>query len=326
MKRRNWIPLLLSLLLTLSLLAGCGSTAKEEAIEDNSVSQESAFDTNADRTPSEAPMAEEAGQDAAAPAVPAPKQDTKLIYRGSLELESTQFDDALKKLEDLVQHCGGYLESSNVYDRGNGYRSAEYVARVPADRYSEFFSQAGSVCHVLWKNEETENITRQYYDTVGRLKTQQTKLARLQDLLAKADSMEDIIALESAISETESVIESLSGELRYSDDLVNYSTVNISLQEVYKLSNTQEPAEDFGDRIGSSFAAGMKNFLNGMEDLLVWLAYNWLWIGLLVVILVLIHVLRKKWKARTPASRSEKKRRSRKQSKTEPPANPPQAP
>ena len=57
--------------------------------------------------------------------------------------------------------------------------------------------------------------------------------------------MEDIITIESAISETEYQIESLSGTLRHYDALVDYATIHISLQEVYRLSNVEEPAESF---------------------------------------------------------------------------------
>ena len=48
-----------------------------------------------------------------------------------------------------------------------------------------------------------------YYDNEARLTTQRTKLERLQELLSKAEAMEDIITIESAISETELQIEYL---------------------------------------------------------------------------------------------------------------------
>ena len=50
----------------------------------------------------------------------------------------------------------------------------------------------------------------------------QIKLERLQKLLAQAENMEDIITIESAISETEWNIEDLSGTLRHYDALVDF--------------------------------------------------------------------------------------------------------
>ena len=61
------------------------------------------------------------------------------------------------------------------------------------------------MCHVVYMSSSAENITEAYYDTDSRLKTAQIKLERLQNLLANADNMADIITIESAISETEYV-------------------------------------------------------------------------------------------------------------------------
>lgn len=97
---------------------------------------------------------------------------------------------------------------------------------------------------MTWQNTELQNITETYYDTDGRLKTQQIKLERLQKLLAQAENMEDIITIESAISETEWNIEDLSGTLRHYDALVDFATVTVSLQEVYKYSDTEELPEE----------------------------------------------------------------------------------
>ena len=58
----------------------------------------------------------------------------------------------------------------------------------------------------------------------------------------------DIITLESAIAETELQIERLTGTLRKYDALVDYATVNLQLQEVYRLANTEEPVKGFGSR------------------------------------------------------------------------------
>lgn len=114
--------------------------------------------------------------------------------------------------------------------------------------------------------------------------TQQTKLERLQNLLAQAENMEDIITIESAISDTELEIEQLTGTLRHYDSLVDFSTVYITLQEVYQLSNVEEPATSFGSRVGTAFASGWRGFVSTLESLAVALAYGWVWLLLLAVI------------------------------------------
>ena len=283
MKRRwNW---LLTAVLAVSLLTGCGGAGMKA---ENSTS-EATMDMAAPEMsmPMEPAATEEAFDSGAGAEVQRQQiQGEKLIYTANLEMETTEFDQATAAIQQLTASCGGYFESSSVSSWGRGYRDASYTVRVPAERYGDFLARAGELCHVLNKQEYTENVTEAYYDVDGRLKTQQTKLERLQELLARAESMEDIITIESAISDTEAQIESLSGQLRRYDALVDYSTVNVHVNEVYKLSNVEEAPTTFWSRLSGAFADGWRSFTDGMEDLAVGLAYSWMWLLLLAVIVV----------------------------------------
>ena len=226
-----------------------------------------------------------------------PEAQQKLIYTAYLEMESTSFDETVEALADLTRECGGYFSNSSVRNYNSGYRSASYTIRIPADRYEDFLTQAGELCHVLHRNSSAEDVSEQYYDTEGRLKTQQTKLERLQELLKQAKNMEDIITIESAISETEMQIEYLSGTLRRYDALVDYATVNLQLQEVYRLANTEEPVKGFGSRFITALKSGWTNFVDDTEDFLVDLAYSWMWLliwAVIIFVVVRVIVRRKK--------------------------------
>lgn len=307
MRGRRWGSWLLVLALTAALLSGCGAAGESAAATADTASGNWAEAPMADQTEAVAEEMGMAGTDGVR-SEPATDQ-SKLIYTGNLELETTEFDAVLEGLTALVEESGGYVESSSVRNRGSGYRSADYTVRVPAERYGDFFSRAGELCHVVWKNEEVQNVSEDYYDTAGRLKTQQTKLERLQELLGRAESMEDIITIESAISETEAAIESLSGQLRHYDALVDYATVYLSVQEVYKLSGTEEPATGFAGRLGAAFASGWQGFLNLLESLAVALAYGWVLVVVLAAAaLVAVRTLRRRRRREEPEKKPDDKR------------------
>lgn len=294
MKRRLF-AMALTLMLVLSL-AACGSSYKNGS------------EATMPMAPMEAPMTEEmeGSYDASYgdSAMGSPMDvlaDQKLIYTANLSLETTSFDEAVKALTDLTNDCGGYFENSTVGDRGSGYSWANYTIRVPAKQFQSFLDQAGEVAHLTWCNTNQENITEVYYDTQGRLETQKIKLERLQELLRQAKAMEDIISLESAISETEWQIDNLSGTMRHYDALVDYSTINVDLNEVYRLSNTEIAPLTFGQRLGNALSEGLRNFGDGMEDLAVALAYSWLWIVLLAVILIAVWNVVRKVRRKRPA-------------------------
>ena len=211
-------------------------------------------------------------------------ENAKMIYTARMEVETTAFDTADADLRTLVEVLGGYFEQAAVHDYGSGYRSGDYKVRIPADQFQPFLDRVGTLCHVTYQEQTSENVSEAYYDAESRLATQRTKLERLQNLLAQAENMEDIITIESAISDTELEIERLTGTLRQYDALVDYATVHLSLQEVYQLSNVEEPATSFASRMGAAFASGWRGFVGTLESLAVALAYGWVWLLLLAAV------------------------------------------
>lgn len=204
------------------------------------------------------------------------ERGVKMVYTASIEMQTLEFDKAAQEIAALVERAGGYFEQKSLSNYSSGYRHASYTVRVPAGQFSDFCAQVGTLCHVTWQTDAAENISEQYYDTQSRLETAQIKLDRLQELLQKAESMEDIITIESAISETEYEIESLSGTMRHYDALVDYATVTLELSEVYRLSGTEDAPRSFGEKLANAFADGLAATGQALEDFAVWLAYSWL--------------------------------------------------
>ena len=290
--KKKLLALLTALLLL--LLTACGSVGSDRAPSDANYAS-----ANTDSAPqAPVPLPEEGGwgesvafdapQDASGSALPA---NTKVILTGELELETKEFDDAVQALDELVTELGGWYESRSV-NQGSRYRSVYATIRVPAQNFSALMDRAGEAAHKVSANDGQQDISEVYYDSEARLSTQRTKLERLQTLLAQAESMEDIIALESAISETELQIEYLTGSLRKYDSLVNYSTVNLSLREVYRLSTDQEGPLTFGQRLGDAFITGLQRGIDNLEDLTISVARNWvsllLWAAVIAAAVLLI--------------------------------------
>ena len=293
MKRgRRWAAAMLAVWMVLAL-AGCGASSGAAAEATASVSMADSADAAggygmSNGTAMPAAVEEAAETDAGEAGDSGTIQERKMIHRAELELETTDFDQAVADLADLTERMGGYYESSTVADRGSDYRWANYTIRVPADQYSAFLDQTGTLCHETWRNTTQDDVSEAYYDVQGRLTTQRVKLERLQALLEQAENMEDIITIESAISETQESIDRLSGSLQHYDSMVDYATVYITLNEVYQLSTVQETPAGFAQRLGNAFASGWRGFLTGMESLVVALAYGWMWILLLAVIVAVV--------------------------------------
>ena len=225
--------------------------------------------------------------DASGSTVPA---NTKMILTGELELETKEFESAVQAVDALVKELGGWYESRSI-NQGGSRRSINATVRVPANNFTALMERAGEVAHKTYANDRQQDVSEAYYDNEARLTTQRTKLERLQTLLAQAENMEDIIALESAISETELQIEYLTGSLRKYDNLVDYATVSLSLWEVYRLSTDQEIPRTFSERLGDAFITGLERGIDNLEDFSIGVARNWMSLLILAAVIWVIVLL-----------------------------------
>ena len=299
---------ILALLLVVSILTGCGGAAMNSATSDSAPQENGmaggmnydkgdydydyGYDNGWVTEESKAEMPQAPGSSMTGSDVSnSPLENAKIIYTADMTLETRDYDQASAALTALVSSVDGYFESREL-NQGGTYRSVYCVIRVPASRFTEFLEQAGEVAHMTYRNEYSQNVSEAYYDLEVRLTTQRTKLSRLHELLAKADNMADIITIESAIADTELQIEYLTGSLRKYDSLIDYSTVNLSLREVYRLSNEDVTPVTFGERLASAFQRGLDRGIDNLEDFVISIARNWLtlivWAVIIAVAVVLI--------------------------------------
>ncbi len=322
---KRGLALFLAALLAALTLTACGGSAGAPAAGDSSPSsagesQTAYDDAGGDNWKAEvrefgfdAPAETTGGSPAEPEAAPNEPQkedrlaNAKMVYTASIQAETQDYDACTAALEELVIKLGGYLEYASSDSHGDGSRSASYTVRVPAKEFRGFLKTVGEISHVTSQDQNAENISERYYDTESRLETQKTKMERLQTLLSKAENMEDIIDLENAISETEYQIEQLTGSLRHYDSLVDFATIDVRLREVLRLTTVEEAPPTFGSRLGNAFTDGLRGFGDFLQDVAVYLAYNWTWMVLLALVILLVVKVSK----RRQAQRGETFRQSR---------------
>ena len=211
----------------------------------------------------------------------------KIVRNASLRVETLEFDKLLETLTGRTAELGGYIESNSVSGRGyyqsKALRTAELVLRIPADKLDTFLNDVDGACNVLSRNENVSDITDTYVDTEARLSSLRTEYDTLLDLLARAETLDEIIMLQDRLSQVRYEIESYEARIRSYDSLVSFSTVRIDVSEVER-ETVVEP-ETFGQEISRRFSESLESVGNGFRDFAVW------FIGNLPELLVLLFFL-----------------------------------
>ena len=196
----------------------------------------------------------------------------KIIQYLDYEIETLDFGQSVTALESLCSELGGYIQDSyrsGERINGSGLRHASYTLRIPVDQLEAFKKGTDQIGTVASYSTSTENVTEQYYDIETRLKSLRTQEERLLKLMEKSETLTDVIELENALSEVTYEIESLTGSLRRYDSLVEYSTVNVSLDEVVRYTEQQEVPRTLWDRIRQQFSTSLSGLADFGQDFLV---------------------------------------------------------
>lgn len=273
------LSLLLALLMTLSLCA-CGAS-KSMAYESITSEAPAAMYMSAD-TAAEADyggFAVAGGANAAGEAgSDAPEADpSKIIYSADATVETTDFDGSIAKLLALVEQNKGWIEASSMSGanyrsiaRGSSYnRSASYTLRIPSDKFELLMGSLSEIGNVPYSHTYTENVTSQYYDTQARLTAYQTQETRLLEMMEKAETVSDVIAIEEKLTELRYQIESLQSTLKNWDRQVSYSTICLEVMEVSEY--TPEPQQSYGQELWQALTGAFRDLGQFFKDLLVFL-------------------------------------------------------
>lgn len=163
----------------------------------------------------------------------------KIIKNAELSLEVVDFEGSFNFLLKMAEEMGGYVEVSSVYTRK--YRAAEEekefreghaVLRIPADRFNMAIGEITSLGKVIGQSVTGSDVTLQYMDVKARLESKQVQEERLLEILGKASKIEDILRIENELNRVRAEIEMYMSQLKNWDNLVQYSTVRVTMKEV----------------------------------------------------------------------------------------------
>ena len=266
---RRTLCMLLALWMLLAL-TGCGSAAKSEAMDMNAAAD--VFYEAPMETMASAKLEAESGSGSVLPT------DRKLIRTIRMEAETEDLTTLLEGLTARIAELGGYVEAKNLHNGSaySGYRrrSLSMTVRIPADQADSFISQVGEKANVVSSTESVDDVTLQYVDTESQVKALETEQARLIDLLAQAESLEDILKIEDRLTDVRYELERYASYLRTLENQVSYATVYLNITEVKEYTPVIEEEPTMWQRITEGFGRSIRDIVDGVKEFFIWVMVN----------------------------------------------------
>lgn len=204
--------------------------------------------------------------DAAAPPIDKiEKQEViqaKIIKNGRIGLRVEELEKTKLHIDTLTKNYGGYYDNESF---NNTDWESSYILkiRIPYARFEKFVSDIESGDGELqYKEIDAQDVTDQFIDLETRLENKRNYLKRYNDLLRKANSVKEILEIEEKIRVLEEEIESTTGRLKYLGDLVDYSTLDLTISKKKDFKYNPVNRDKFSEKLKQSLSKGWFGFVN----------------------------------------------------------------
>ncbi|MBQ4531376.1 MAG: DUF4349 domain-containing protein [Lachnospiraceae bacterium] len=312
--KRKVVKSLGILMATIILMTGCGVSNNKENATESKMATEDAYEESYEEYGTEEIAEEEMADNGISYEEGATDTETleeettsynqgdrKLIKTIDMELETLEYEKTITYIEKRVTKLGGYVESSSldgssIYDDYYGNRYGELKVRIPKEQADEFVKGIDENTNIKRKSESTEDITLSYVDAESHKEALKVEQKRLIAIMKKAETVEEIISLESRLSEVRYEIEKYESKIRTYDNLVDYTTINIYVSEVQEI--TEAPKITAMERMAEGFTESVNDIIKGMKEFVIGfvsaLPYLVVWGIVIGVILIVIRKILKR--------------------------------
>jgi len=217
---------------------------------------------------------------------PAP-EDLLIIKTGDMTLQVTGIDPALTAANQQITALGGYVSASERSGDGDS-AFARVTFRIPADRWDEALAGLRGLGEkVLDEHTGTQDVTGQVVDLGARIKNLQATEAALQEIMARATAIKDVLAVQAELTQVREQIERLTAEKGGLEEQAAYSTMTVGFQlkptPVLTVQENYDPATEV-----DAASASLVSILQALATAGIWFAIVWVPIILALVVIGLI--------------------------------------
>ncbi|MEO3753867.1 DUF4349 domain-containing protein [Streptomyces sp. B6B3] len=267
-RRRRMTTLFALPLAGLLALTGCTSGANEDSGDGESAARAAEGGAGGDAAaPDEASRSEGAADaDAAASDTMPDLSPEHLIRTASLTVLRDDVAAGHAEAVALAQRAGGYVGSESTDRDADGDARSTLTLLVPQERYEEVLSEISGLGELVEREVNTEDVTDQVVDVESRIATQEESVRRVRALMDEAESISDIVALETELSTRQADLEALRSQQESLRGQTAMATITLELREpqASPRRDEEEGDESAAPSIGGALSGGWHAFVTSL--------------------------------------------------------------
>lgn len=153
-----------------------------------------------------------------------------VISTGEITVRAADIDRARTEAMRLVGVWGGIVaDEKTTSDRRGRAQESTLTLRVPSPRFSEALTALGRLGKVEQQSRSSEDVTTQVIDNDARVRAADRSIRTVEDLLARATKLGEVISIESDLARRQADLDSLKSQQKWLADQTSLSTVTVTL-------------------------------------------------------------------------------------------------
>ncbi|MBV9291269.1 MAG: DUF4349 domain-containing protein [Frankiales bacterium] len=228
--------------------------------------------------------------DAAKSLVPGASGSARVVKTGHVDLQvrkgAVSVLGQVTALADLEQ---GFVADSSSTE-GGGVPSGRATLRIPVANFDDAVNRVRAIGHgpgakILDLETSGQDVTSQYVDLQARIKALRATRSQFITLLSKARTIGQTLAVQQRITDVQTQLEQLQGQLKVLSSQTSYSTLTVTVDQrlapvAIKVHHQASGLHRAFDRSVSRFARGFDAIVAAIGPiLLVVLVGGALWLG-----------------------------------------------
>ncbi len=185
---------------------------------------------------------------------------SKIVKSGRMKFKVHELDSVKGRVDSILKIYHGYYENEQFNTNGNS-NSFVLKIRIPNVYFDSIILLfENGIGKLESKYLRTIDVTEEFVDLNIRLDNKLAYLNQYKQILQKAKSVKDILEIQEKIRRIEEEIDSNNGRLKYLNDKVKYSTLDLEISN--RVSSKVASKPSFASRITSAFYNGFQGFFN----------------------------------------------------------------